>query len=173
MWVNAASGGSFMNKTVRDGYSLIEVMAQNQYGWSNESLVPKMSPSRSSVDALTLLADTVDALAQKVDQLDMNAFSANNMSCLICGGIGHLAVDCQSGNSCHEDPARASERGRRSQPPPRTSADYDKLHTSISFMKAELQSQHALLGSMQRMIQTIYDWHLQQGHFLPPSQYTR
>ncbi|KAK4395265.1 hypothetical protein Sango_1680800 [Sesamum angolense] len=140
MMVNAASGGAFMNKTVSDGYSLIEVMAENQYQWSNERVEPKMSPSRSNVDSLTLLADTVDALAQKVYQLDMNASSP-------------------------QDSVFASERGRRSQPSGR-SADYDKLHASISFTEVELLSQRALLRSMQTMIRTIYDWHLQQGHFL-------
>ncbi|KAL2243373.1 uncharacterized protein LOC105157605 [Sesamum indicum] len=105
MLVNAASGGAFMDKTVTDGYSLIEVMAENQYQWSNERVVPEMSPSRSNVDSLTVLVDTVTAIAQKLNELE-----------------------------------------------------------------AELQNQRALLGSMQMMIQTIYDWHLRQGHILPPPQ---
>ena len=52
-----------MGKPIGVAKDLLEEMASNNYHWSTEIVTPKKSSGRYEVDAVTLLARRVDALA--------------------------------------------------------------------------------------------------------------
>ena len=84
-----------MNKSVDDAYKLIEDMALNHYQWSGERNTQPKVGGRHEVDALNLIAAKVDALTQRFDKFGVNAASAANITCEICGCTGHSATSCQ------------------------------------------------------------------------------
>jgi len=100
-----AAGGTLMNKTEDEVYNLIEEMTLNNYQWSNECDQPKRVGGKIEVDALTLLTTKVDAMTQRLDQLNVNAVnsSAPFPSCEICGLVDHLTLNCQVGSLFAQD----------------------------------------------------------------------
>ena len=62
--VYATTGGTLMGKSTEMAKALLEEMASNNYHWLSERTTPKRSGGRYEVDAVTLLASRVDALAQ-------------------------------------------------------------------------------------------------------------
>jgi len=53
-----------MGKSIEAAKTLLEEMTSNNYHWLSERTTPKKSVGRYEVDAVTLLASRVDALAQ-------------------------------------------------------------------------------------------------------------
>jgi len=61
--IDAAAGGTLISKTEEESYNLIEGMTLNNYQWLNERSQPKWVGGRYDIDALTLLTETMDAMA--------------------------------------------------------------------------------------------------------------
>ena len=62
-----------MGKSIKAAKPLLEEMASNNYHWSSDQVTPQRGGGKYSVDAVTLLASRVDALAQR---------NVNNNICL-------------------------------------------------------------------------------------------
>jgi len=78
MTIDAAAGGSLMNKNYTEAYALIEDMAQNHYQWSNETTITASSPSKKEagiheVSKFDHLAAKVDALTLKFEKMNVSA----------------------------------------------------------------------------------------------------
>jgi len=56
-----------MGKSIEAAKTLLEEMASNNYHWLSERAAPKKSFGRYEVDAVTLLASKVEALAQRLE----------------------------------------------------------------------------------------------------------
>jgi len=61
--MDATAGGALMGKSIEAGKVLLEEMASNNYHWSSPRATPRRSGGKYNVDAVTLLASGVDALA--------------------------------------------------------------------------------------------------------------
>ena len=57
-----------MAKSINDPKQLLEDMTSNNYHWASEGGPPKLG-GKHEIDVFTMLASKVDALFQKVDQL--------------------------------------------------------------------------------------------------------
>jgi len=67
--VDVAAGGALMGKSIEAARALLEEMASNNYHWSSERATLKRSGGKYNIDAMTLLASRVDALAQRLDKV--------------------------------------------------------------------------------------------------------
>ncbi|XP_078169978.1 uncharacterized protein LOC144564267 [Carex rostrata] len=94
--LDAAAGGSLMNKGAVDGYKLVDDMALNQSQWHNPRETPIiLQRGMKEVNSNPNLAAEIAALNRKIDQMSVN--SVNNYSplpCSICGGTDYLAINC-------------------------------------------------------------------------------
>jgi len=61
--VDAAVVGALMGKLIEAANALLKEMASNNYYWATDRATPQMSGGKYAVDAVTLLANQVDALA--------------------------------------------------------------------------------------------------------------
>ena len=66
--IDAAAGGALMGKSIEAAKALLEKMTSNNYQWASERAAPKRGGGRHEVDAVTLQASRVDALAQRLDK---------------------------------------------------------------------------------------------------------
>jgi len=91
-----------MGKSIEAAKVLLEEMASDNYHWSSESATPRSSGGKYDVDAVTLLASRVDALAQQLDKVG-NCSAPGSSSgpsvvvyaiCEICGVQGHTSAEC-------------------------------------------------------------------------------
>ncbi|XP_078167155.1 uncharacterized protein LOC144561923 [Carex rostrata] len=98
--LDAAAGGSLMNKGAVDGYKLVHDMALNQSQWHNPRETPIILQRRmKEVNSNQTLAAEIAVLNRKIDQLSLN--SVNNsfpLPCSICGGTDHLTINCGVSN---------------------------------------------------------------------------
>jgi len=97
--VDAAVGGALMGKSIEAAKVLLEEMASNNYHLSSERATPRRGSGRYEVDAVTLLASRVDALAQRLDKVATPSVTSAGPSmgayayCETCGVQGHAAVE--------------------------------------------------------------------------------
>ena len=77
--IDAAAGGTLMNKAEDKAYNLIEEMALNNFQWSTKRGQPKQVGGKLEVDALTLLSGKVDAMTQRLDRMNVNAVNSRPM----------------------------------------------------------------------------------------------
>jgi len=61
--VETAVGGALMGKSIEATKALLEEMTFNNYHWASDRATPQRSGGKCAVDAVTLLANRVDALA--------------------------------------------------------------------------------------------------------------
>jgi len=61
--VNAAAVGALMGKSIEATKALLEEIASNNYHWVSDRATLQGGGGKYSVDAVTLLASRVDALA--------------------------------------------------------------------------------------------------------------
>jgi Retrotransposon gag protein len=107
MTIDAAAGGSLMNRRIGDAYNLIEEMTLNQVQWSTEREPTKAHMSGIfETDQITKLQAMVEALQTENRQIkseirqNKRQDSANVSSvdqffpCAICGCTDHLTVNC-------------------------------------------------------------------------------
>jgi len=74
-----------MGKSIEAAKALLEEMASNNYHWTSERAAPKKSSGRYKVDAMTLLASRVDALAQRLDRVGTPNPIGVHAICETCG----------------------------------------------------------------------------------------
>ncbi|PON51070.1 hypothetical protein PanWU01x14_219280 [Parasponia andersonii] len=98
--VDAAAGGSLMEKTEEAAYELLEEMAANAYQLPIERSTPKKAYGVHEVDALTTLTAQVTALTKRFD-----AIHPTPERCNLYGGP-HASGNCQDSNS-FEQPEQA------------------------------------------------------------------
>jgi len=77
MIVDAAAGGTLMNKNYTEAYTLIKDMAQNHYQWTNDRAITASSPSKKEagmyeVSTFDHLAAKVDAFTQKFEKMNVS-----------------------------------------------------------------------------------------------------
>jgi len=58
-----------MGKFIDAAKALLEEMTSNNYHWLSERATSRRSGSKYDVDAVTLLSNRVDALAQRLDRV--------------------------------------------------------------------------------------------------------
>eukprot|EP00257_Ricinus_communis_P015627 XP_015573586.1 uncharacterized protein LOC107261128 [Ricinus communis] len=92
IYIDAASGGNFIEKVPTEAKALLEKMAANDNFHSGGRNSAKKG-GKHDIDAMTLLTSTVQALSFKVDQL--RAGPSVVASCETCGVQGHIASECQ------------------------------------------------------------------------------
>ena len=94
--IDAAAGGTLMNKTEDEAFNLMEELVLNNFQRSTEEGQPKRVGSKLEVDAITLLSAKVDAISQRLDRVNVKAVNSNAPSpCEICGSIEHVTLNCQ------------------------------------------------------------------------------
>ena len=62
-----------MNKMEDEAYNLIEEMILDNYQWSSDREQYKKVGGKLEIDELTLLFAKIDAMAQRLDRLNVNA----------------------------------------------------------------------------------------------------
>ncbi|XP_078169258.1 uncharacterized protein LOC144563653 [Carex rostrata] len=111
--LDAAAGGSLMNKGAVDGYKLVDDMALNQSQWHNPRETPIiMQRGMKEVNSNQTLAAEIAALNRKIDQLSVNSVNNSSpLSCSICGGTDHLAINCGVSNDVSYEEVNAINQG--------------------------------------------------------------
>ena len=71
--IDAVVGGTLKSKTKDEAYNLIEEMTLNNFQRSTERGQPKRVGGKLEVEVLTLLSAKVDAIIQRLDQMNANA----------------------------------------------------------------------------------------------------
>jgi hypothetical protein len=101
--LDAAAGGSLVNKGVVDGFKLIDDMALNQSQWHRPRQAPILFQKKvNEVESNDRLLTEIAALNKKIDNLSVNAVNSNSSPspvspfspCTFCGGFDHLSVNC-------------------------------------------------------------------------------
>jgi len=103
--VDAAAGGALMRKSIDAAKALLEEMASNNYHWIGDRATPQRGSGKYSVDAVTLLARRVDALAQRLEKVTSSPSPVRSSGsavevyaiCETCGVQGHTSTECYNG----------------------------------------------------------------------------
>lgn len=99
--LEAAVGGTIMDKPFEEAYKLIKNMAQNHYQWGGECIsVEKSQPKGGmyEVSGIDHVNAKVDALTQKIESLTITpaaTMAAVALCCDLCGVPGHNISECQ------------------------------------------------------------------------------
>ena len=106
MIVDTAAGSTLVGKSIKAVKTLLEEMASNNYHWFRERATPKMNSGVDGVDVVDMLANKVDAIAQRFDKLGTPSGSQVGSSSgamfeigalyEICGLQSHIAAECHS-----------------------------------------------------------------------------
>ena len=94
--IDTTARSSFMSKTPKDAYNLLENMASNNYQWQGERITPKKVTGMHKVDGWNLLNTKIDILTKKLDSTTKVSNPMAIYSCELCGG-GHSNIECQGG----------------------------------------------------------------------------
>ena len=74
---------------------MIEEIALNNFQWSTERGQPKRVGGKLEVDAVTLLSTKIDAMTQRLDQMNVNAVNSNaSFPYQIYGSVEHVTLNC-------------------------------------------------------------------------------
>jgi len=107
--IDVAVGGTLMNRTEDEAYNLIDEMTLNNFQWSTKRVQPKWVVGKLEVDVLTLLSAKVDAMIQRLNQMNVNAVNSSATSpCEIWGSIEHVTFNCQVGSPFSQDPSEVN-----------------------------------------------------------------
>ncbi|KAL5564735.1 hypothetical protein UlMin_027899 [Ulmus minor] len=87
-------GGAMFNKTPKEGYELIEVMASNNFLKSTDRNAQKRTAGVHDIDAFNKLAAQVALLNNNFKNLNVSSIS--NVVCDLCAG-NHSNMECQFG----------------------------------------------------------------------------
>ena len=89
--IDAATGGTLMNKTEDKAYNLIEKMELNNFQWSTRRGQSKWVGGKLEIDALTLLSAKINATNQRLDHMNVKSVNSNvPPPCEICDSIERL-----------------------------------------------------------------------------------
>ena len=81
--VDTAAGVALMGKSIEAAKALLEEIAFNNYHWSSERATPRRSGGKYDVDAMTLLASSVDMLAQRLDKVSTSPAPGGSSGSLV------------------------------------------------------------------------------------------
>jgi len=103
--VDATARGALIGKSIEAATFLLEEMASNNYHWGSDRATPQRGGGKHSVDAVTLLASSVVALAQRLEKVSSSpspsGSSGSNIEvysiCETCGVQGHTSAECYNG----------------------------------------------------------------------------
>jgi len=99
--VDAAAGGALMSKSIELEKVLLEEMASNNYHWASDRGTTHRGDGKHTVDAVTLLASRVDALAQRLEKMSSHPTPGGSSGstievcaiCKTCGVQGHTSAE--------------------------------------------------------------------------------
>ena len=99
-----------MGKSIEAAEVLLEEMASNNYHRASDRATPHRSSGKYTIDAVTLLASRVDALAQRLDKVGTSPTPGGSSGlsvgvyaiCETCGVQGHTSTECYNGLSAIE-----------------------------------------------------------------------
>jgi len=94
-----------MGKSIEVAKVLLEEMASNNYHWASDRATPQRGGGKYAVDVVTLLANRVDALAQRLEKvsssLSLGGSSGSTIEvyaiCETCDVQGHTSTKCYNG----------------------------------------------------------------------------
>ncbi|XP_078168500.1 uncharacterized protein LOC144563001 [Carex rostrata] len=111
--LDAAAGGSLMNKGAVDGYKLVDDMALNQSQLHNPRETPViLQRGMKEVNSNQNLAAEIAALNRKIDQMSVNSVNnSSSLPCSICGDTDHLAINCGIGHGGSIEEVNAINQG--------------------------------------------------------------
>jgi hypothetical protein len=94
-----------MNISAQDAYKLIDEMALGQQQWSSVREPVRGAPGVIEMDISTKLATQMEAMQKSIDRLINQNISAvhQSLTCAICGGGDHLAINYNWGRSVEGD----------------------------------------------------------------------
>lgn len=95
--VNAAVGGSLVEKTTDKAYNLLEEMATNAYQWPSKCLTSKKSFGVHEVDNNFALIAQLTTLTKKLGDKTENSINIPELACELCGS-NHHSTNCQVSN---------------------------------------------------------------------------
>ena len=103
--IDAPAGGALIGKSIEVAKALLEEMASNNYHWEGDRATPQRGGGKYAVDAVTLLASRVDALAQRLGKVSSSpspgGSSGSNIEiyaiCETFGVQGHTFTECYNG----------------------------------------------------------------------------
>jgi Retrotransposon gag protein len=103
--IDAAAGDNLMNMSVQDAYNLIDEMALGQQQWSSVRGPVRGAPGVIEMDISTKLTTQMEAMQKSIDRLTNQNISAvhQSLTCAICGGGDHLAINYNWGRSVEGD----------------------------------------------------------------------
>ena len=90
--LDATTGGTLQNKSLKEAVNLLEEMASNSYQWPTERYQAQRPSGLHKVDTNTALNAKLDALSTMIASLE-----TQGVSCEFCGG-NHVSTDCQVSN---------------------------------------------------------------------------
>ena len=97
--IDAIAGGTLISKTEDEAYNLIKKMALNNFQWSINRTQPKRVGGKLDVNAITLVSAKIDAMTQRLDQMNVNVVNSSDPSpSEICDSIEHITLNCQVGS---------------------------------------------------------------------------
>ena len=84
---------------------MLEEMASNNYHWASDRATTQRGGGKYSVDAVTLLASRVEALAQRFEKMSSHPSPSGSSRstvevyaiCETCGVQGHMSAECYNG----------------------------------------------------------------------------
>ncbi|XP_022880768.1 uncharacterized protein LOC111398040 [Olea europaea var. sylvestris] len=122
--IDASAGGSVIKLDVDEAYDLYEKIAENQSMWPTDREAPRKTSGLHNVDAVTALADQMEVLTMKMDNLSKSV-NMVHQSPPVCEGCGadHASTRCplastrqeQGGSNQNKPPGfqQQQQQGRR------------------------------------------------------------
>ena len=87
MFIDTATEGALMGKSIEAAKALLEEMAYNNYHLSSKRATMKKSSGMYRVNVVDLLASKVDALAQRFDRLQSPSMGSSSCMMYKVGAI--------------------------------------------------------------------------------------
>jgi len=96
-----------MGKSIEAAKALLKEKTSNNYHWSSERATPRSRSGKYDVDAVTLLASRIDALAKQLDKVGASPLPGSSSGSsvgvyAICETYGvqeHSSIECYNGPS--------------------------------------------------------------------------
>ena len=94
-----------MGKSIEAAKALLEEMVSNNYHWAIDGATPHRGGGKYAVDAVSLPASRVDALAQRLEKVSSSPSPVRSSGstvevyaiCETCGVLGHTFAECYNG----------------------------------------------------------------------------
>ncbi|XP_073153053.1 uncharacterized protein [Henckelia pumila] len=153
--LDAAAGGNLLQKSLEDGYELIEKMASSSYHPLSERSATQKSNGIHQVDAFTSVAAQLEVMNKRIEELSIgnSVMRVQEVWCEKCGAE-HFTKDCQTffqpEGVMNNKPYRNQNYGR--QPQEGKSSLEQMLLQFISSTETRMQNQDALIKNLENQI---------------------